>query len=328
MVIDPESVLQMNSFNSFTAKVLPGPLAGFCVCILEFRGGGPLIRRAKRYPKLLLTKIAISVLFFFGCWYTMHFAGGAVATMRFERKDQNTTVEPLPDLVFNMFKHTHVDEQYCNAGDVVGADAALGLNFLLLCLEVFFGRRGHIVFQRVMHVSGLLFLVRATVVGLTGLPNPNDRCLELQNVKMTYVEAVKWLMSKFPHRSCGDLIFSGHTALISSWLFCFERHYGFFKSNKLVKMFVWFYCIYAIILLIVCRAHYTVDVVLGFWMSFYVCEFYHCRAYNLYKGDTRIGRLIRRVEDWGIEWDDVVDSDGKSIPTHQMTMTMRHELGL
>ena len=316
MVVDEqhESIESMNSFNSFSARVLPPPLASACVCLLSFRGGGPLFRRARRYPKVFATKLLISLLFFFTCWYSMHFAGGAVATMRFQRKSQNRNTEPLPDFVFDMFLNTDWDDLYCDPDDnssfrvngykVPGADGALFLNFILLMLEVLFGRRGHILFQRIFHISGMLFLVRSTVVGLTGLPNPNRRCLELQNVKMTYMEALRWLMSSFPHRSCGDLIFSGHTALISSWLFCFERHRGFFSANMFVKVLVWVYAFCGIVLLMVCKAHYTVDVVLGFWFSFFICEFYHSRAYNTYEGDTRIGRLIRRVEDWGPEWED------------------------
>lgn len=174
----------------------------------------------------------------------------------------------------------------------------------------------------------MIFIVRATVVGLTGLPNPNDRCLALQNKEMTYLEAVKWLMAKFPHRSCGDLIFSGHTALISSWLLCFERHYGFFKSNFLVRGSVWLYSFYAIFLLILCRAHYTVDVVLGFWMSFFIVEFYHARAYNLYAGDRFWGRIIRKLEDWGPEWEYALEDTEKLIPTHEMTLALREEMGL
>ena len=322
----------MNSFNSFSARVLPAPLAGFCVCLLEFRGGGPMFRRARRFPMVLLTKLAISLLFFFTCWYTMHFSGGAVATMRFERKEQNKTVEPLPDVIFDLLDKGVWASAYCDpnvdAPYVPGADGALLLNFVLLMLEVLFGRRGHILFQRIFHVSGLIFLVRSTVVGLTGLPNPNDRCLELQNKEMTYIEALRWLLSTFPHRSCGDLIFSGHTALISSWLFCFERHWGFFKSNMLVKSLVWVYAIYGIFLLTACKSHYTVDVVLGFWFSFFICEFYHSRAYNLYQGDTKIGRLIRKVEDWGQEWEDA-DNDRREIPISQhMPLTLRADTAL
>ncbi len=97
MVLDQSTILSMNSFNFISSKILPAPLAGFCVCILEFRGGGPLFRRVRKYPSLFLKKLVSTIFIFFFAWYTMHFAGGAVATMRFERMTQNMTVEPLPD---------------------------------------------------------------------------------------------------------------------------------------------------------------------------------------------------------------------------------------
>jgi hypothetical protein len=97
MVLDQSTILSMNSFNYISSKILPAPLAGFCVCILEFRGGGPLVRRVRKYPWIFVKKLVSTIFLFFFAWYTMHFAGGAVATMRFERTAQNTTVEPLPD---------------------------------------------------------------------------------------------------------------------------------------------------------------------------------------------------------------------------------------
>ena len=74
-----------------------------------------------------------------------------------------------------------------------GADFGLTLNLFLTLLEAFSGRHGHVHLQRALHMSALVFLMRATVVGLTGLNNPNagDRCLNLQDTEMTYLEALK-----------------------------------------------------------------------------------------------------------------------------------------
>ena len=43
---------------------------------------------------------------------------------------------------------------------------------------------------------------------------------------MTYAEAVNDVFSTFPHRSCGDLIFSGHTALLMLWSINMQWQHG------------------------------------------------------------------------------------------------------
>ena len=295
------------------AKINPStsPFGFLCVCKLSSLGGGPFVRRVRLYPRLALRKVLSAFLLFVVCWYEMHFAGGAVATMRFQRVSTNeSSVYILPDVVMDFFKDTDADEKYCLIADNLGADLALGINYILLFLELFFGRNGHILFQRVLHVSAMVFVIRSTVVGMTGLPNPNDRCIELQTQKMTYLQAVTWLMSQFPPRSCGDLIFSGHTALLTSWLLCFEKHNGFFRNNRLLRYTVWLFCAYSILMLVVCRAHYSVDVVLGLWMAFFIVEFYHSRAcdQNVHK-NSFFAKLIRRQEDWGRDWEDALEND-------------------
>ncbi len=89
---------------------------------------------------------------------------------------------------------------------------------------------------------------------------------------------------------------------------------------------MWIYSFYSILLLIVCRAHYTVDVILGFWMSFFVVEYYHARAYDLYRGDHFMGKLIRKLETWGPEWENVLEPTKKAGALPQsMDLVKREE---
>ncbi len=91
-----------------------------------------------------------------------------------------------------------------------------------------------------------------------------------------------------------------------------NTHGGFFYKNLWINLPVTLYCIWAIILLITCRSHYSVDVILGLWFSAGVVEFYHLRANNLWRGNSYIGQFIMWLEKWPKEWMavDTKDEDG------------------
>jgi hypothetical protein len=265
---------------------------------------GRLIRRAIHNPLLFASKMALSGVIFFGCWYTMHF-GGAIATWKFPRMTQHEYAEPLPDLVMDWFGPP-ADLPYCGHRDdwwFPGADMALALNLFMTLLEAFAGNHGHIHFQRAVHMSALVFLCRTTVVGLTGLNQPNERCLVIQDEHMTYAEAMKYVFSTFPHRSCGDLIYSGHTALLVIWMINMRWQNGIVHNRWYLTLWCWLQSGWGISLLIVCRSHYTVDVALGFYFAFFVSQFYMVRALNIFEGGSFMGRLIQRLEHWGEDWE-------------------------
>jgi hypothetical protein len=97
--------------------------------------------------------------------------------------------------------------------------------------------------------------------------NPNSRCRPLQSQEMTYWEALVFVFSKFPHRSCGDLIFSGHTALILLWFINMEWENGTVRNTWYLRLTAFLFSVWGIFKLIICRSHYTVDVALGFYFA-------------------------------------------------------------
>ena len=203
---------------------------------------------------------------------------------------------------------------------------ALTLNLFLTLVETFAGQHGHVHFQRAIHMSAMVFLCRLTVVGLTGLNQPNggDRCLPIQDQVWTYKESLKYVFSNFPHKSCGDLIYSGHTALIVIWALNMDWQNGIVRKRWYLRLLVWVQASFGVSVLVICRSHYTVDVALGAYFAYFISEFYYLRALNVYQGDSMFGRFIQRLEYWGADWekagkldweidDDDADDDGAAV---------------
>ena len=153
---------------------------------------------------------------------------------------------------------------------------------------------GRLILQQLLHLNSLLFLARSTVVWLTGLPQPNPKCVKVQHDKVTYAQAYAYVMGRgFPPRACGDLIFSGHVGCILISMIVLYKH-GYLRS-RLVRAVAYAWATIGILSTISCRSHYTVDVVLAFYFSFGISDFYYARSYGLIPGGA-LGRWIRFLE--------------------------------
>jgi len=154
---------------------------------------------------------------------------------------------------------------------------------------------GRVIFQQVMHLSSMLFLARATTLCLTGLPQPNPKCVEVQNDAVTYVQALVFVYRKgfLPH-GCGDLIFSGHVGCILICVYVLTRNR--ILVSPLIKCVTWVWSLIGILSTISCRSHYSVDAVLAFYFAFGIQDFYYARSHGFVDGGA-FGRWIRFLED-------------------------------
>ena len=285
---------ELYSFTNPVARIIYGYLT-------------PLIfRRMIAHPLIIWSKFALLAIGFFGTWYIM-LLGGALATHNFPRVDQNHTAIAFPDVVYNLGTKAELDEMgICGHGEdnwFPGADMSLTVNLFAVIYESIYGIKGHQMFQRAIHLSMLCFCARATVVGLTGMNQPNGRCAPIQNVEMSYKESISFVFENFPHKACGDMIFSGHTALIFIWTFALERQNGFMRNNILLRSIIWILAIWGCSLLVLCRSHYTVDVALGIYFAYFIQDWYFSRVLNCFNGDVGIGRIFRNLEYWGPYWE-------------------------
>lgn len=127
------------------------------------------------------------------------------------------------------------------------------------------------IFMRFMLVDAILLLMRGFTVATTSMPNPYPPCYNCAGECPDSVWTAIWMtITKFPFFDCGDLMFSGHTVHFLLCAMLWQK----FTSNLLFKILAWAYTIPGILLLIICRMHYTNDVLIGAFLTYFVWSWY------------------------------------------------------
>ncbi|GMI14336.1 hypothetical protein TrLO_g2481 [Triparma laevis f. longispina] len=139
---------------------------------------------------------------------------------------------------------------------------------------------GRIILIRYFYINSCMFLTRITVVGVTSLPNEDMHCNAHYDpedlTQPTFAEAFKAVFSRGMPVACGDFIFSGHTACTFIGMLIFHYHDCF--PHPTVTFFFWGCTILALVSIIGCRSHYTVNVILGIYFACFVTSWYLNRA--------------------------------------------------
>jgi len=226
-------------------------------------------------------KVSISLIIWLSSYLAMGYLGGSVAYLHFPRTASPSPVR-LPDFGYSLIP------EYCPLIQY-GFGFAHSENvqsFILLLLYAGLGvimcmqARPFLVLQQLLHLNALVFLTRTTTVGLTGLPQPNPRCVDVQHFSISYKQAVHFVMGRgFPPHACGDLIYSGHVACILTCVVLFHRYP---PSRARLLYFclalVWALALAGVYFVISCRSHYTVDVVLAFYFTYFLQDWYFVRS--------------------------------------------------
>ena len=173
--------------------------------------------------------------------------------------------------------------------------------------SIIWGGDGRLILQHLCHLNCLVFLTRTSTVGLTGLPQPNPKCVDQQHLPVTFGNALRFVMGRgFPPHACGDLIYSGHVSCTLICMAVLHRH-GFLKS-KVAATLVWMVALIGIYFTISCRSHYSVDVMLAFYFGYFLPEWYFHRSDGRVRG--RMSKWIRRIEVRPCDLELLVDDDG------------------
>ena len=130
-------------------------------------------------------------------------------------------------------------------------------------------------------------------MGLTGLPQPNPKCVLQQQLEVSFSNALQFVMGRgFPPHACGDLIYSGHVGCTLICMAVLHKH-GFLR-NAFAAVLVWIIAVIGIYFTISCRSHYSVDVVLAFYFGYFIPEWYFNRSDGRVRG--QMSGWIRRLE--------------------------------
>lgn len=231
----------------------------------------------------------------------MGLVGGSVAFWHFPRTSAPHPM-PLPDYGYDLIP------EYCPLISIsVMGHATKKQNMQSTILLVFYTwflllllgfavqtrnlRKSKHMLQQLLHLNALVFVTRTTTVTLTGLPQPNPRCVDVQHFHTTYKESVHFVMGRgFPPHACGDLIYSGHVACLLCCMVLFHRYPPFKQKNTyfhfhlvyLINLIyygiLWTMTMVGVYFVLSCRSHYSVDVVLAFYFTYFLQDWYYVRS--------------------------------------------------
>jgi len=115
---------------------------------------------------------------------------------------------------------------------------------------------------------GHLYLLRIVSIAVTSLPATDNHCrTDYQEIPDIYANTIKGLLSLGgANIHCGDLMFSGHTCMVTIIWLTFMNN---FPRRHIIKFIATLCMILTPPLIIATRSHYSADVWIAFWLSFF-----------------------------------------------------------
>lgn len=232
------------------------------------------VRRSTPYPREL-KKTLVASLFMCGNFV-------ATTTSLSIIHEKVPKFDPLPDQVLDFFQYQH--------WALTASETLLSVQCMTAILICIFHRHRFIVLRRVFLLLGLLYGYRAITMFVTVLPkaNPEYQCdpkLAESGQSLTIgivARRVVKILSGFglsingQHVYCGDFIFSGHTmTFVIAYLVMQE-----YTSRRLFVLhwLAWINALTGVALLMMGRGHYTVDIIIAYYISSRLWYLYHGMA--------------------------------------------------
>ncbi|XP_030503449.2 phosphatidylinositol:ceramide inositolphosphotransferase 3 [Cannabis sativa] len=144
-------------------------------------------------------------------------------------------------------------------------------SFVLWTFNPFFFQSKRIytvlIWCRVLAYLAVSQILRIMTFYSTQLPGPNYHCREGSELARLPPpkSAIKVLLINFPNGAiygCGDLIFSSHMIFTLVFVHTYQK----FGTKRWIKQFAWALAVIQSLLIIASRKHYTVDVVVAWYV--------------------------------------------------------------
>jgi len=187
---------------------------------------------------------------------------------------------PLPDLVLDNIAY---QPWALDASEIL-----LMISLVTAVVVVVFHKHRFVLVRRIWFFLGLLYFYGSITIFVTVLPksDPGYQCTEKagrENITaLLIVNRVVTILSggglsiNGKHVYCGDYIFSGHTVIFVMSYLCIkqytpERLYPLHWLSLLTS-------VTGVILLLLARGHYTIDVVIAYGLTYWLWITYHTLA--------------------------------------------------
>uniref|UniRef100_A0AC35UAH8 PAP2_C domain-containing protein n=1 Tax=Rhabditophanes sp. KR3021 TaxID=114890 RepID=A0AC35UAH8_9BILA len=189
---------------------------------------------------------------------------------------------PLPDISFTLSKYTPSLLYYNELIMVILTGTAL-----IICI---FHKYRWVLVRRLFIIAALLYFGRLFTLFMTQLPKADIyyQCAPKftdanRTIKGVFLRAIEvffagGLQVKAEGNLCGDYLYSGHTiTLVLTALFINEYAP---KRLKHIHFLTWSLALLGMAFLLISRGHYTIDVVISYWLTTRIFWEYHTFASN------------------------------------------------
>ncbi|KAK6015675.1 hypothetical protein OSTOST_18873, partial [Ostertagia ostertagi] len=173
---------------------------------------------------------------------------------------------PLPDITFSLIPYYKDGLKIC--------EYIMLASFASVLLLMLFHRHRWIMFRRLMMVGSLLYLMRCVTMIVTQVPvaDPNFLCAPKYVTKcVTNVFATFWnvVLRGLKMVSGVGLNVRGKYTLCGDYIYNSPRRW------RILHIFSWLVALVGVVFLVISRGHYTLDVILSYFICTRVFWNYH-----------------------------------------------------
>jgi len=164
-------------------------------------------------------------------------------------------------------------------------------------------RHRWIVFRRTFLILSVLYLMRSVTMYVTVLPvaSYTYKCAPKSNSTTIIIVAkrVIQLVSGFglsingQHTFCGDYIYSGHTVILVTAYLLIQEYTP--RRLILVHWASWLVSLTGIVMVLIARGHYTIDVLIAYYATTRIFWMYHTLAHNPHLKNSQTTNYLSRI---------------------------------
>lgn len=217
-----------------------------------------------------ICKLLVSILYLFVAHITMSVAVIVVN----DRLPDREKHPPLPDIVLDNLPY--------KPWAAHAAEICLATEVLLWAVVVSIHKKSLVIVHRTFLVAGTMYWLRCICVLATSLPVPDvhKKCYPFPDADVwdklhrAFQFYTKFGLQMTGARTCGDYVFSGHTTVLTL-LNLFINEYAP-RSRCFIRGITWCLNISGIAFILLCRGHYTLDVIIAFYLTYQIFTTYHC----------------------------------------------------